>query len=111
MSEYDVVTFLDYVIVHNGVFRLAINYPRVDAFKSLTFSQGLNLLLFALDYIVAYFEDSTLVFQVFKDFGVHLQIHFEDLAKHWVEAIVKHPGLVLPVGTCLILAHFLEFLD
>ena len=65
--------------------------------KVATFSEGVDLLLLALDDVVSDFEHGTLVLEVLEDLGVHLQVHLENFTKHRVEGVVEHSGLILTV--------------
>ena len=51
------------------------------------------------------FKNSPLILKVFKDFGIHLQIHLKNFAIHWVQTIEKHSSLIF----AKIVGDFLTF--
>jgi len=109
MADNDIVTFVNDVVVDDGMLRLLI--PRKVLSVRLALSQSVHLLLFALHDVVADLEDGSLVLQVLEDLRIHLQIHLENFTEHGVEAVVEHSCDVFAVGAALLLPHRLKLLD
>lgn len=85
------------ILIHDCVLRLDVIVCEalVDVIAiGLTSSGFLNFLLLRFYDVVSDFEDSSLVLQILEDLGVHLQVQFEDLAEHWVQAVEQHPRLI-----------------
>ena len=55
----------------------------------------------------------SLILQIFKYFGIHLQVHLKYFSEYWIQAIEEHPCLMFSevrLGTILSIL-VIEFLD
>ena len=58
-------------------------------------------------------KNGPLILQIFEYLGIHLQVHFKDFAKYWIQTVEEHPCLMLgKVCLVAILSFFvIELLD
>lgn len=113
-SKDDVITLIDDFFIVNCVLR-AFFFIQESCIKisssdsSAALSQLLQFLLVRFDDVMSNFKDCPFVLEIFKDFGVHLQVHFENFAKDWIQAIKKHTCLILSkICSCFLILEFLD---
>jgi len=98
ISKNNIITLLCHIVIFycSFGFKLSILFSLIQfIFKFwMALPNFIDFLFLWFNYIVSNLKNSSLVFQIFKYFCVHLQIHFEDFPKHWIQTVIKHSGLI-----------------
>jgi hypothetical protein len=92
ITKNDIVTVLHHFVIFNGLLSYFIKFSLVQV---ITFSQLINFLFLGFDNVMSNFENGSLIFEIFKDFSIHLQVHFKYLSKDRVQTVKKHSCLIL----------------